>query len=101
MKVDQQVSYIDGDGARHQAVITKITGVGPSNYKTLNLRYNVAGNPVEVESVPYEADSPEGLGSWLLLGQRRTKSPAKDPAAEVQSPEQSEPGKPRKKSTSR
>lgn len=81
MKVKQQVSYIDRDGARHQAVITGITGVGRSNYKTLNLRYNVAGKPVEVESVPYEADSQEGLGYWLLLGQRRSRSSDDDPTA--------------------
>lgn len=79
MKVNQEVSFIDKDNKRHVATVADITGAGPSNYKTLNLRYNVAGKPQTVENVPHEGDAKEGEGFWLLKGERRKRNPEDEP----------------------
>lgn len=84
MKVNQPIYYHDTKGERHTARVTEIVGVGPSNFKVLNVSYKDAkGEEVVVEEVAHQGDAEAKAGFWRLRDEKLIRE-VKDEAPDVE-----------------
>ena len=72
MRVGDTAVYISVNGVRTVAEITRLTGSGPSGYKTLNLQ--LPGG-TQLNDVPHAKDRLTGSSYWLCMGEETQPSP--------------------------
>lgn len=92
MRIDDKVNlYFPATGERVTATIVKISGMGKSLCKTLDLQYKEGEEDVKLTAVPHREDAVAGETFWLQKGTPAPKGWAEEEPAEDVVPVEPEP----------